>query len=505
MKRIKDNYLLYLIFLVALFFRFYNFPTRYGFDYDAMRDSLITHYIVNNFVFPLIGPPVSVGNFTFGPWYYYLLALGEFIFRSPFSPWIVISLLSLGEIYIFYRIGKELENKWLGYIYAVLLAVSASQIILATGLSNPNLVPFFASTALLIFIIIVKRKFSPWLYVLFGFILGMGILAHYQMAGYMLLPLSAIVYKRTKWLQCSLLFILGFVIVLLPLIVVNILTHGQLFSAVLAYLLHGSSNVIYIPNSWKIYLIGFWSSFWPSTLGLPYSIGLVSLLFTCIVFIILLIKKKLQPALLIILFVFLLNFIYFRFYQGERTAYYTYYLQPFIFLFFGYALYTLSLIQKIYAFSIIIILLCIILMTLQSFSLLSPAPSQIAYMSLAHTLTRQYQKRNIILYSCKSTQLYRTEGLVFALQTMKIKGSETPIKLGIQSDLLDKLCSEVSSITTDTYKNKLGTFRFVDISNMNDTMLYKKGWVLVNEKKIYNAITQWWYPNADAYPELRKN
>ena len=144
-----------LIVLVAVFFRFYNTPARYGFDFDPTRDALVSIYGAENLKFPLIGPQSGIAPFTFGPWYYYQIILSRIILPFDYAPWIYIGITSVISVIVMYLIGKKLENEKLGLLLALLMALSPAELGPITGLSNPNLVPITASLSLLLFILLI--------------------------------------------------------------------------------------------------------------------------------------------------------------------------------------------------------------------------------------------------------------------------------------------------------------------------------------------------------------
>ncbi|MBI5619473.1 hypothetical protein HY950_00745, partial [Candidatus Gottesmanbacteria bacterium] len=70
-SRTKTPLVLLLILAVAIFFRFYNAPLRYGIGDDSSRDAFVAYQGAKDLQFPLTGPFSSLGQFTFGPWYYW--------------------------------------------------------------------------------------------------------------------------------------------------------------------------------------------------------------------------------------------------------------------------------------------------------------------------------------------------------------------------------------------------------------------------------------------------
>jgi hypothetical protein len=155
----KINYNYFLIFIIALgaFLRLYNFPRRFGFDFDAARDSLVASLFSEKLIIPLTGASSSVAPFNFGPWYYYLLIIFEKLI--PFyGSWISVIITNLLTIFVFYKIGEAIENKKLGLLLAFVFSISPSQLVLSTTLSNPSIIPLFSSLSIFFFIKYIKTE-----------------------------------------------------------------------------------------------------------------------------------------------------------------------------------------------------------------------------------------------------------------------------------------------------------------------------------------------------------
>ena len=104
--------LLITILLLGVFFRFYNTPERYSMGDDSTRDAMVAIAGAQQLQFPLTGPFSSLGPFTFGPWYYYQLILFSLLPLS-YAPWIYMGITSLAFIFVIYKIGEELQGKYL--------------------------------------------------------------------------------------------------------------------------------------------------------------------------------------------------------------------------------------------------------------------------------------------------------------------------------------------------------------------------------------------------------
>lgn len=106
-----------LVLFFDVFWRFVNYPNRWTLNQDQARDAIIGLYTLTQKTLPLIGPPSSAGAFSFGPIYYWLIALFTAVIPiSPFGPWIGFTLLSAASVIIFYFFGRNLLGKDFAFI-----------------------------------------------------------------------------------------------------------------------------------------------------------------------------------------------------------------------------------------------------------------------------------------------------------------------------------------------------------------------------------------------------
>lgn len=314
LKRIKlQHYLLFLIILLGAILRFYNYPYRYSLGEETVRDAVIGIEGARQLQFPLTGSFSSLGPFTFGPWYAYQLIIFYLISPFVYSPWLYLSIISVAYIFIMYKIGKILGGDWLGVILAFLAAISPAQIISATHLTSHNNTNLFAGLAIWIFLILVYKQKSNWRSFIFGLIIGIGMNLHFQMGGLLILPVILLLYKRKYVNFVS--SVCGVFVSFIPMLIFEINNHWFTTRNIFYYLLYGK-NAIYVPNRWLFYVRDFWPSFWSDALGVP--VWFAS--FLIIAFLILLVrayyKKKLSIGMILLIGVFLFNFILLRYYWG---------------------------------------------------------------------------------------------------------------------------------------------------------------------------------------------
>jgi len=133
--------------------------------YERVRDLGIVEAMAHG-RFPLIGPPSSLGDFHFGPVYYYLLyplaALARF---EPYALALTASVASIATIALAYHVVHAWwHDRTLAFGVAAMMTISILDVQLAKYASNPNFIPFFA----LVFFFSLERIFRepakrwPW-------------------------------------------------------------------------------------------------------------------------------------------------------------------------------------------------------------------------------------------------------------------------------------------------------------------------------------------------------
>ena len=100
------------IIVLGIFLRFYQLETRTNFTADGGRDYAVVRQMIQTRKPTLLGPKASVGEFFFGPFYYYLLApvlvIGNF---DPLSGAVLTAFLDSISLILFYFLAKKLLPK----------------------------------------------------------------------------------------------------------------------------------------------------------------------------------------------------------------------------------------------------------------------------------------------------------------------------------------------------------------------------------------------------------
>lgn len=507
-KKNISPYLATLIFilLLGIVFRFAGTPDRYGFDGDAVRDAIIAYEGAKNFSFPLVGPFSSTGPYTFGPWYYISLIIFSIILPNPYAPWILMGFISLFTILLMADIGRLLHSKKLGIILAAITAIAPTQINVATSLSNINPVLLFTTLTIYLSLKLIKREVSHYIwYLLLGLALGMGINAHYQMAGLLWLPLLLWIIIGWKKYYVPLLISLGIFVSLIPLLLFNLLNDWHTLNGLNE--MYIAKERTYVPNSWRIYIFEFWTSHLKFILFSPAFINVILILTFIFAFLKDLMRKKYSIGIIMLSIVFILNFLSLRYYWGERHDVYLSYLSPILFIFVGYAL--VSLWETRYG-KILFIILSVIIgwnMLLTDYARINEAnkAEYITWKREVKFLQNKYPNYNITLYSCDPLYQNHKRTLVYFLtfnyqpqtkekkiamkgndcQLPNIKGYDFKI-----SKIADKYAKSVYPYILPEAKKT--NFNFIDISIASPSAIKKAKWEEITTKNVYNSTVNWW-------------
>jgi len=127
---------------------------------DQARDLRTALDIVHGRAFPLAGPEVQGGPArTWGPLYFYLLAMPLAVSTNPLTAATFLSLLNLAAVYLTYRFGARFFGRGVGLVSAALFATAPLAVVSGRGLWNLAPMPLFAvSLVYCLFLVVVERR-----------------------------------------------------------------------------------------------------------------------------------------------------------------------------------------------------------------------------------------------------------------------------------------------------------------------------------------------------------
>lgn len=135
-----------LITLVAFFLRVYNIPETLLFHFDQGYHGLAIGELWESKRILLLGHKTDVeGIFHGSAFYYFMLPFYLISSWNPVGVSILLAALDAFSVVFVFLIGRHLFNKKVGYLAAIIYAVSYSLISYSRWLSNVTPIPFFSS------------------------------------------------------------------------------------------------------------------------------------------------------------------------------------------------------------------------------------------------------------------------------------------------------------------------------------------------------------------------
>lgn len=225
--------LIFIIIIIGIFFRTYNYSEWLHFETDQVDDVLITEPSVENGLgeLKLLGPKAGAKFLRLPPGFYYLESLSANIFgNTPFAHALPVLLFSCLALPLFYLFSKIYFSPFISKLLLALFSFSIYLVIYSRFSWNPNLLPFFVLATLfaLFKTITPEQKNRHWWFILLVGLFGFSSQLHYNA----LFILSAIIgttllikRPRFSWKIWAIAFsLLAFLH--LPLIIHEIKTEG---------------------------------------------------------------------------------------------------------------------------------------------------------------------------------------------------------------------------------------------------------------------------------------
>ncbi|HMH51179.1 MAG TPA: hypothetical protein VK548_13165 [Candidatus Acidoferrum sp.] len=132
---------LLMILLIAAYVRL-SHPDLSWFSIDQARDVQAALGIVSGRAFPLLGPEVAGGPaHTWGPAYFYLIAIPLAVSRDPAFTVVVLSATGVASVFMTYRLGLVFFGRAVGLLAAGLVSTYPLAVIESKALWNGALLP----------------------------------------------------------------------------------------------------------------------------------------------------------------------------------------------------------------------------------------------------------------------------------------------------------------------------------------------------------------------------
>lgn len=159
----RKNYILWIIFILALIIRFYTFTGSTYFGFDEARDAFISQAIYKQGDFKLIGPPANAPGLNHGVLHWYIIGFIYLIGQgNPYVASFVFRLINALAVFPIYWLTNKLFGKRAAYLASLIFAFSfeASQYAMYYG--NPSLAIFSWISLFAGAVVIYKNKNKYW-------------------------------------------------------------------------------------------------------------------------------------------------------------------------------------------------------------------------------------------------------------------------------------------------------------------------------------------------------
>ncbi len=325
------------IILIAGIIRLWNFPTRWGLGGDDGRDAMIALEALKRHQLPLMGPFSSAGPFVFGGIYYWFIMFSYLIL--PFfvsAPWILLEILSVVTVGLLMYLGKIIKGERLALVIGILAATSPQLVVRSLSLGPHTFISTFSALALISLVLLWKTKLFKYAFLL-GIWVGLALSFHYQAINLLIFLPVILLIKSLSYKQRLIslfLALIGFIIPSVPLLYWDSHQGFANIRNLLDYFFIAQYR-IYVPNSWKIFIIQFVPQYWAFVVGNFSFTGSLLFVSSIVAFAYASIKRKINYIFIITGGVFLFLLFINRFYHGERSEGYLLYFVPLILLFSG--------------------------------------------------------------------------------------------------------------------------------------------------------------------------
>ncbi len=215
----KIAIIFFLIVVLGAFLRIYDFDNLARFNADQARDARIVDKMLEGAEFPLLGPNAGGTEFKLGPAFYYLEYFSALVFgKNPAGMAfiaVVLGTLSVPLLFVFLMFYFSPNfSLVLTFFYAIsFYAVKYSRFAW-----NPNIIPFFMLSFLIVILKIIDDKKPLFWNIIAGVIMGIGTQLHtllifFMPALFLFAHFYLIFVKKTK-VRINCVFLAFFIVII---------------------------------------------------------------------------------------------------------------------------------------------------------------------------------------------------------------------------------------------------------------------------------------------------
>lgn len=462
--------LAFLILTFTIFFRLFNFENRVHLQADNSQDVQIARYAYDNLLLPLAGPFSSAGPFHYGPWYFWFLEIASIFPFGFLTHWYLISFIHIILVGLIYFLGKEVGGKLTGIIASLFAAISPVQIDSSLTVWNPSVVPIISLLSLMFLIRFYKKKDIRDLFIL-NFLIGLGITIHFQLLLIFPAAIVSLILIKPSLKNFAKYFpfaISGLLLPFLPLLYLDSNLNWYNFKSLFIYLAVDQFNT-WVPNRWITYAFDYWPNAWSYIVGGNKYITFILIFLVGLFSAIKLRGLKYNKVYYLVTFTFLIEFIAYRYYRGQRFQYYSFFAHPYILVLSAWAIHRFIVFRKLLG---LVFLSLILFYTLNvSFENLKERGVRLNdFKKVKDELYARYPGTKFNIYGCFSNPNATSHPLALLLY-YEGRDNGDGIKIGLCEDKEDVTWEPIVSLT-----NSLGK-----------TLWYER-----STYKVYYDTSEWW-------------
>lgn len=239
LKRYNRWIILFLIFALHLFLRFYQLETRLFFGPDQLESSWAAKGIIVDHVFPLLGPANKLGSGIYiGPLYYYLISIFYFFTGlDPIAAGLFAGATSIFAFFVLFLVTKKLFSFDIALLAVFINTVSFSGVEFDRMQWEINFIP--AISLLVLYSLYKVLSNEPKYFLLLAFALGSAFHIHFTISVFLpiiiILSLPFVPRNKTN-LKYFLISLPLFLIWLVPIGIANLNIKNSLMSNTSGYI-----------------------------------------------------------------------------------------------------------------------------------------------------------------------------------------------------------------------------------------------------------------------------
>ncbi len=230
------------LFFISLFLRVFRLPYYISYHQDQVRDLYYIKEYFEQGKLILLGPKASVGNFFLPPFWYYLMSFAYLFSKSPLAPAFLTAVLSSVTAVVIFLFVKKFFSESLGFIAAVLYAVSPLSIEYSRFAWNPNPIPLFTIlTFYFLYGFLFEKKEKYFIYA--TVVANLAFQLHYQgLIVFIFYFLVVLFSKKFNFKRFFLYLVLNFILVL-PFIIYEVQNNFKNTAGIINFLIASQSTV----------------------------------------------------------------------------------------------------------------------------------------------------------------------------------------------------------------------------------------------------------------------